>query len=107
MLKIVRDRDISWCHGEISVHTSRSLKMARRIVALRDEDVVADTTLQWFVQRNWRALELFFYPAQPLESGLEFQMVVAVAFGNGRDDGNVVTLWTHVVRRGDDGDINV
>ena len=88
-------------------HTSRRLKMARSIITLRDEDVVSHAAFQRLIQRDRRALEFFLDPAEPVQARLQLEMVVALGFGDGGDDGDVVALGADVVCRGDDGDIDV
>jgi hypothetical protein len=72
----------------------RRLEMARRIITLGDEDVIIDTTLQRFVERDWWTEEFLFDLAETFKAWCEFQMVVGCGFGDGGDDGNVVTFRT-------------
>lgn len=51
--------------------------------------------------------ELLFDLAQALQTGLKLKVVVRRGLGNGRDDGNVVTLGAHVVRRGNACNVDV
>lgn len=81
--------------------------MARSVVALGNKDAVIHAALQGLVQRNRRAHELLFDAAEPVETWLQLEVVVAVAFGDGGDDGDVVALGADVVRGGDDGDVDV
>jgi len=59
-----------------SVHTSSRLKMARRIIALRDEDIVIDAAFQGLEERDRRTHEFLFDLAEALEAGLELEVVI-------------------------------
>jgi len=76
------------------------LKMARRIITLRDEDIIIDSTLQWFIEWDRRTHEFLFDPAETFEAGCEFQMMVGGSFGDGGDDGDVVAFRTDGVGGG-------
>lgn len=81
--------------------------MARGIVASGQEDIVIDATLERLVKRNGLTEELLLDPAKSIKTGLELEVVVAVRFGNGGHDGDVVALGADVVCGGDDGDVDV
>lgn len=81
--------------------------MARGVVALRDEHIVVGTALNRLVQGDGRAHELLLNAAQAIETGLQLEVVVAIALRDCRDNGNVVALGAHVVGGGDHGNVNV
>ena len=81
--------------------------MASGVVALRYEDVVIGTALNWLVEWDSRAHELLLNLSETVETGLELKVVVGVGLGDGRDDGNVVALGADVVGGRDNGDVNV
>lgn len=81
--------------------------MARGVVTLGNENVVPYTTLQGLVKGYWRAHELLFNLAQPVESWLKLQMVICVPFGDRRNDGDVVSFRTHIVCRRNNSNIDV
>jgi hypothetical protein len=81
--------------------------MTSGIVALGDEYVIAHTTLKRLVQRDRRAQEFLLDLAEPLEAGLQLKMMIAITFGDGGNDGDVITLGADVVRRRDDCDVDV
>ncbi len=83
------------------------LKMTRGIITLTNKYPIAVPALQRFVQWYRWAHEFLFYLAETVQPRLELEMVVGGAFGDGRDDGNVVRFWADIVGGGDDGDINV
>ena len=85
----------------------RGLEMARRIIALGDVDAVIDTRLQGLVQRNRRTHEGLLDAAETVEAVLELEMGVGVAFSDGGDDGDVVTLGADVVSGGDHGNVYI
>ena len=81
--------------------------MAGGVVALGQEDVVVGAALERLVEWDRLAHELLLDLAEAVETGLELEVVVAVAFGNGGDDGNVVALGADVVGRRDNSDVDV
>lgn len=81
--------------------------MTGGVVALRDEDVVILAALNGLVERDGRSHELLLDLAQALKAGLELEVVIAVTLGNCRDNGNVVALRADVVRRRDNGNVDV
>ena len=81
--------------------------MACGIVALGYKDVVFLAGLDWLVQWDRRAQKLLLDLAEAVKPRLKLEVVVAVALGNGGNDGDVVSLGADVVRRRNDGDVDV
>ena len=81
--------------------------MASGVVALRYEDVVIGTTLNWLVEWDSRAHELLLNLSETVETGLELKVVVAIALSDRGDDSDVVALGADVVCRRDDSDVDV
>jgi hypothetical protein len=79
------------------VLTSGGLEVARCVVALREEDVVACATLERLVEWDRRAHELLLNLAEAVETGLDLKVVVRVSFSDGADDGDVVALGANIV----------
>jgi hypothetical protein len=77
------------------------------IIAPREEDLVILTTLERLVKGNRRAHELLFDTSKSVKAGLELEMVVAFAFRDGGNDGDVVAFGTNVVSRRHDGNVDV
>jgi hypothetical protein len=77
------------------------------VVALRHEDVVFAAASNRLVQRDGGAHELLLDLAETIKTWLELKVVVAVAFSDGGDDGNVVTLGADIVCGRDDSDVDV
>lgn len=57
-------------------HTGRSLEMTRRIIALRNEDVIVHSTFQRLVQRYRGPHEFLFDPPEAVQAGLQLEVVV-------------------------------
>lgn len=81
--------------------------MARGIITPADVDAVLVTAVEGLVERDRWTHELLLDPAEALEARLQLQVVVGRRLGDGGDNGNVIALGADVVRRGDDGDVNV
>jgi hypothetical protein len=81
--------------------------VAGSIIALREEDVIIDAALQWLVERNRLAHELLLDTAEPVKTGLKLKVMITIAFGDGRNNGNVVSLGADIVGRRYDCDINI
>ena len=81
--------------------------MASGVVALRYKDVVIGTALNWLVEWDSRAHELLLNLSETVETGLELEVVVAIALSDRGDDSDVVALGADVVCRRDDSDVNV
>jgi hypothetical protein len=81
--------------------------MASGVVALRYEDVVIGTALNWLVEWDSRAHELLLNLSETVETRLELKVVVAVALSDRGDDSDVVALGADVVCRRDDSDVDV
>ena len=81
--------------------------MASGVVALRYEDVVIGTALNWLVKWDSRAHELLLNLSETVETGLQLKVVVAVALSDRGDDSDVVALRADVVCRRDDSDVDV
>jgi len=81
--------------------------MASGVVALRYEDVVIGTALNWLVKWDSRTHELLLNLSETVETGLQLKVVVAVALSDRGDDSNVVALGADVVCRRDDSDVDV
>lgn len=81
--------------------------MASGVVALRHEDVVLGAALDGLVEWDSWAHELLLNLSETVKTGLELKMVVAVALGNGGDNGDVVALGANIVCRRDDRDVDV
>lgn len=81
--------------------------MARSIVALRQENVVVNTALNWLIEWDGWAHELLLDRSKAFKTGLELEVVVAVTLGNGGDDGDVVSLGADIVCRRDDRNVDV
>lgn len=81
--------------------------MRCRVVTLGDEDTVLLATLQRLVDGDWRTHELLFNRTQAFKARLELEVVVDIVLGNGRDDGDVVTLRADVVCRRDHRDVDI
>ena len=81
--------------------------MASGVVALRYEDVVIGTALNWLVKWDSRAHELLLNLSETVETGLELKVVVAIALSDRGDDSDVVALGADVVCRRDDSDVDV
>ena len=81
--------------------------MASGVVALRYEDVVIGTALNWLVEWDSRAHELLLNLSEKVETGLELKVVVAIALSDRGDDSDVVALGADVVCRRDDSDVDV
>ena len=77
--------------------TGCGLEVGCGIVALGDENVVLLAALQRLVDRDRGTHELLLDLAQALKARLEFNVVIGILLGNGRDDGNVVALGADVV----------
>ena len=92
---------------DIDTLTGGRLKMTGGIVALGDEDVIVHTALEWLVERNGRAHESLIDVSEALEAWLKFQMLIDLRFGDGGDDGDIITLGADVMRGGDDGNIDI
>lgn len=71
--------------------------MTCSVVALGQEDVVVVAAFERLVKRDWLAHELLLDLSKTIDTGLELEVVVAVALRNGGYDGNVVTLGADVV----------
>jgi hypothetical protein len=71
--------------------------VAGRIVALGNEDIVRGTIFGRLVERNGSTGELLEDGSKTIETGLELEVVVAIALGDGRDNGDIVTLRADVV----------
>lgn len=87
--------------------TGCGLEVGRRVVALRDEDVVLLAALDRLIQGNRSTHELLLNLTQALEPRLQLQVVVGIRLGNGGDDGNVVALGADVVSRRHHGDVDI
>jgi hypothetical protein len=81
--------------------------VAGGVVALRHEDVVLGTALNWLVEWDSWAHELLLDLSETVKTGLELKVVVAVALSDGGDNGDVVALGADVVCRRDDSDVDV
>lgn len=57
-------------------HTSRSLKVTRRVIALRNEDVIIHSAFQRLVQRYRGPHEFLFDPPEAVQAGLQLEVVV-------------------------------
>ena len=57
-------------------HTGRSLEMTRRIIALRNEDVIIHSAFQRLVQRYRGPHEFLFDPPEAVQAGLQLEVVV-------------------------------
>ena len=79
--------------------TRSCLEVAGGIVALRQENVVVGTALEWLVKWNRWAHELLLNLSETVETWLKLKVVVAVTLGNGGDNGDVVALGADVVCR--------
>ena len=79
--------------------TRSCLEVAGGIVALRQENVVVGTALEWLVKWNRWAHELLLNLTEALKTGLDLQVVVRVSLGDGADNGDVVALGADVVCR--------
>lgn len=85
----------------------RSLKVAGRIIRLRDKDVVVQSTLKWLVQWNRWAHELLLDLSETLETRGELEVVICRGLGHGGDDGDVVAWWADVVGGGNHRNVDV
>lgn len=62
--------------------TSSGLKVARCVVALRDENVVVETGLEWLVKWDRWSHEFLLDLSKALETWLELEVVVGVGLGD-------------------------
>lgn len=71
--------------------------MASSIVTLGYEDVVVKPTLKRLVKGYGWPEELLLDLSQPVEAGLQLEMVITGALGNGRDYSNKVAFRTNIM----------
>ena len=81
--------------------------MTRRIITLGNKDVIVDTALQWLIEWNGRTEEFLLDLPEAVKAWLELEVMVAGAFGDGGDDGDVEALGADVMGGGDDSDVDV
>ena len=81
--------------------------MASGVVALRYEDVVIGTALNWLVEWDSRAHELLLNLSETVKTRLELEVVVSICLGDGRDNGDVVALRADVVCRRNHGNVDI
>jgi hypothetical protein len=79
------------------VRTSGGFEVAGGIIALREENVIINATLQRLVERDRLAHELLLDAAKPVKTRLELEVVIAVALRNGRDNSDVVSFRANIV----------
>ena len=89
------------------LHTSGGLEVAGSVVALGEKDAVIGAALEGLVEGNGSTHKLFLNLSKTVETGLELEVVVAIALGDGGHDGDVVALGANVVGRRYDCDVDI
>jgi hypothetical protein len=72
--------------------------MACGIVRFAEIDVILAAALKRLVDWNRRPHEAFKCFSKSIDTGLKLKMMVGFTFGDGGYNGNIVTLWTNVVK---------
>lgn len=85
----------------------RALEVARGVVTLRQEDVIRASVIHRLIQRDGSAHEFLSDLAQAFKSRLQLKVVVGLAFGDCRYNGNVVTLRADIVCGRNHGNVDV
>jgi hypothetical protein len=87
--------------------TGCGFKVTCCVITLAQEDVVLLSTFKWIIQRNWWAHEALQDLTQTIQTRLKLEMMVGIAFCNGRDYGNIVSLGADSMERRNNGNVDV
>ena|SRR5579871_3863965 len=83
------------------------LEVTCGVVTTRNVYVVLLSAFDWFVHRNRWAHEAFFYLTKSFETRPQLEVMIGITFGNGADNGDVVTLGADIVCGRHNGNIDV